>query len=48
MPTNLVKTKTDEKAWARAKAKVESEYPHVKAGSDQYYKLTVSIYKSMR
>ena len=47
MPSNLVKTESDEKAWERAKAQVRKEYPNITEGTKRFYKLVVTIFKDM-
>ena len=45
MPTNVVKTKKQEKAWRQAKKIVEEEYGLSKG--KKFYKIVMSIYKQL-
>jgi len=45
MPKGVVKTRTQERYWERAKRQVEKQYPNIEVGSDRYYRLVMSIYK---
>lgn len=47
MPTNLVKTKHDEKLWKMAQKRASSQYS-VKKDKDQYWAITTGIYKRMK
>lgn len=47
MLNNVVHSQKDEKHWETAKSKVLEEYPNVKEGSDDFYKITMGIYKKM-
>jgi hypothetical protein len=47
MPNNIIHGPQDEKHWDTAKSKVLEEYPNVKEGSDDFYKITMGIYKKM-
>jgi len=47
MPNNVVHSQKDEKYWEKAKSKVREEYPNVEEGSDDFYKITMGIYKKM-
>jgi hypothetical protein len=44
MPVAAVKY---EDLWERAKARVKEQYPEIKVGSDRYWSLVMSLYKSM-
>jgi len=49
MPSNVVKTKSDEAKWERAKAQVRKEYPGKEnSDSDSFYALTNHIYQNMK
>ena len=48
MPTNLVKTKRDERLWAKAKTQARKEYPKVKADSDRWWSIVNGIYQRMK
>ena len=47
MPTNLVKTKKDEKLWKMAQKRASSQYD-VEKDKDQYWAITTGIYKRMK
>ena len=47
MPSNVVKTEAQEKAWKRAKRIVKKQYPHIKEGTVRFYKLVMTVYKSL-
>ena len=47
MTNNVLHSQKDEKYWETAKSKVLEEYPNVKEGSDDFYKITMGIYKKM-
>jgi len=48
MPSNVVKTKRDEKLWRRAKAATRKQYPYISEDSDRFYKITMTIYQNMK
>lgn len=48
MPAGAVKTKRDEAAWERAKAKTRKQYPNIKEGTPRFYRIVMTIYKNMR
>jgi hypothetical protein len=48
MPSNLVKTKSDEAAWERAKRATHKQYPDLSEDSDRFWKLCTTIFNSMK
>ena len=47
MPTSVVKTKKQERAWEKAKRIVRQQYPKVEEGSKQFWRLVMTIYKML-
>lgn len=47
MPVGVVRTAAQEKLWNRAKAQVRKQYPKIKEDSERYWKIVMTIYKSM-
>lgn len=47
MPVGVVKSKRDEKLWNRAKARTRAQYPYISEDSDRFFKITMTIFKSM-
>lgn len=47
MPSNMVKTPTQERHWSHAKQKVKENYPGLSEDDDRFYALTTSIFKKM-
>jgi len=47
MPVNVVRNAQQEKAWNRAKALAKKQYPNIKEGSARFYKIVMTIYKSI-
>jgi len=45
MPVNVVRTREEEIAWGRAKARAREEYPD--ASGDRFYRIVMTIYKKM-
>ena len=45
MPVNVVKTREQELAWKRAKARAHEEYPD--AAGERFYRIVMAIYKKM-
>ncbi|HTR60758.1 MAG TPA: hypothetical protein VMH37_03580 [Candidatus Binataceae bacterium] len=45
MPVNVVKTREDEIAWERAKARAREEYPDLTG--DRFYRVVMTIFKKM-
>lgn len=48
MPPNVVRTPEDEAAWTAAKKRVREQYPNIEEGDERFYKLTMTIFQSMR
>jgi DnaJ-class molecular chaperone len=48
MPSNLVKTKSDEAAWERAKRATHKQYPDLSEDSDRFWKICTTIFNSMQ
>jgi hypothetical protein len=48
MPTNVVKSKEDEKLWNRAKAAARKQYPYISEDSDRFYKIVMTIFQNMK
>jgi len=46
MPVSAVKSKSDERAWKRAKLAVRKQYPDAKG--KRYWRLVMSLYQKMR
>ncbi len=44
----FIKTERDETLWRRAKAQASHQYPHVKKGSDRYWRIVNGIYQKMK
>ncbi len=45
MPVNVVKTRKDEIAWERAKARAHEQYPD--ATGESFYRIVMAIYKKI-
>jgi len=45
MPVNVVKTREDEIAWERAKARAREEYPDLRG--ERFYRVVMTIFKKM-
>jgi thymidylate kinase len=45
MPVNVVRTREEEIAWERAKARAREEYPD--ATGDRFYRIVMAIYKKI-